>query len=152
MVVINTLVDFWRKIHRENGYDEIKTPLILNRDLWIQSGHWDHYRDNMYFTEIDEQPYAIKPMNCPGGIMVYKSDLHSYRDLPLRLGELGTVHRHEKSGVLHGLMRVRCFTQGRRPPLLHPRPDKGRGLPHHGYGRLYLFGRLRVQISHRTLH
>lgn len=111
MVVINTLVDFWRKIHRENGYDEIKTPLILNRDLWIQSGHWDHYRDNMYFTEIDEQPYAIKPMNCPGGIMVYKSDLHSYRDLPLRLGELGTVHRHEKSGVLHGLMRVRCFTQ-----------------------------------------
>lgn len=111
MVVINTLVDFWRKVHRKNGYDEIKTPLILNRDLWIQSGHWDHYRDNMYFTEIDEQPYAIKPMNCPGGIMVYKSDLHSYRDLPLRLGELGTVHRHEKSGVLHGLMRVRCFTQ-----------------------------------------
>nr|WP_321503193.1 threonine--tRNA ligase [uncultured Dethiosulfovibrio sp.] len=111
MVVINTLVDFWRKVHRKNGYDEIKTPLILNRDLWIQSGHWDHYRDNMYFTEIDEQPYAIKPMNCPGGIMVYKSDLHSYRELPLRLGELGTVHRHEKSGVLHGLMRVRCFTQ-----------------------------------------
>lgn len=111
MVIINTLVDFWRKVHRKNGYDEIKTPLILNRDLWIQSGHWDHYRDNMYFTEIDEQPYAIKPMNCPGGIMVYKSDLHSYRDLPLRLGELGTVHRHEKSGVLHGLMRVRCFTQ-----------------------------------------
>lgn len=111
MVIINTLVDFWRKVHRKNGYDEIKTPLILNRDLWIQSGHWDHYRDNMYFTEIDEQPYAIKPMNCPGGIMVYKSDLHSYRDLPLRHGELGTVHRHEKSGVLHGLMRVRCFTQ-----------------------------------------
>ncbi len=111
MVVINTLVDFWRKVHRRNGYDEIRTPLILNRDLWIQSGHWDHYRENMYFTEIDEQPYAIKPMNCPGGILVYKADLHSYRDLPLRLGELGIVHRHEKSGVLHGLMRVRCFTQ-----------------------------------------
>lgn len=111
MVVINNLVDFWRRVHRLNGYEEIRTPLILNRDLWIQSGHWDHYRDNMYFTEIDEQPYAIKPMNCPGGIMVYKSDLHSYRDLPMRLGELGIVHRHEKSGVLHGLMRVRCFTQ-----------------------------------------
>ncbi|MCF4152127.1 threonine--tRNA ligase [Dethiosulfovibrio sp. F2B] len=111
MVVINTLIDFWSKVHRKNGYDQIRTPLILNRDLWIQSGHWDHYRENMYFTEIDEQPYAIKPMNCPGGILVYKSDLHSYRDLPLRLGELGIVHRHEKSGVLHGLMRVRCFTQ-----------------------------------------
>jgi threonyl-tRNA synthetase len=111
MVVINTLIDFWSKVHRKNGYDQIRTPLILNRDLWIQSGHWDHYRENMYFTEIDDQPYAIKPMNCPGGILVYKSDLHSYRDLPLRLGELGIVHRHEKSGVLHGLMRVRCFTQ-----------------------------------------
>lgn len=111
MVVINTLVDFWRKHHRRNGYDEIRTPLILNRDLWMQSGHWDHYQDNMYFTEIDEQPYAIKPMNCPGGILVYNADLHSYRDLPMRMAELGVVHRHEKSGVLHGLMRVRCFTQ-----------------------------------------
>lgn len=109
--MINTLIDFWSKVHRKNGYDQIRTPMILNRDLWIQSGHWDHYRENMYFTEIDDQPYAIKPMNCPGGILVYKSDLHSYRDLPLRLGELGIVHRHEKSGVLHGLMRVRCFTQ-----------------------------------------
>lgn len=111
MVILNKLTDFWRKVHVKAGYSEIKTPLILDRDLWIRSGHWDHYRENMYFTEIDERPYAIKPMNCPGGILVYKNQIHSYRDLPLRMGELGTVHRHEKSGVLHGLMRVRCFTQ-----------------------------------------
>ncbi|MGC9490330.1 MAG: threonine--tRNA ligase [Thermovirgaceae bacterium] len=111
MVVINKLVDFWRKEHLRRGYCEIRTPLILDRDLWIRSGHWDHYRENMYFTEIDERPFAIKPMNCPGGMLVYKSQIRSYRDLPLRMAELGTVHRHERSGVLHGLMRVRSFTQ-----------------------------------------
>lgn len=111
MVVINKLVDFWRKEHVRRGYCEIRTPLILDRDLWIRSGHWDHYRENMYFTEIDERPFAIKPMNCPGGMLVYKSQIRSYRDLPLRMAELGTVHRHERSGVLHGLMRVRSFTQ-----------------------------------------
>ncbi len=111
MVIINQLVDFWRQEHIRRGYCEIKTPLILNKDLWLQSGHWDHYRENMYFTEIDEREYAIKPMNCPGGIMVYNSKLRSYKEFPLRMAELGTVHRHERSGVLHGLMRVRCFTQ-----------------------------------------
>ena len=111
MAIMNTLIDFWRKEHSKRGYVEIKTPQILDRGLWIQSGHWDHYRENMYFTEIDEKPYAIKPMNCPGSILVYKTKLRSYRDLPLRLAELGCVHRHERSGVLHGLMRVRCFTQ-----------------------------------------
>ena len=111
MVVRNELENYWRKLHREWGYVEIKTPLILNESLWHQSGHWDHYQDNMYFTKIDEEDYAIKPMNCPGGILVYKSEPHSYRDLPIRAGELGVVHRHELSGALHGLMRVRCFTQ-----------------------------------------
>lgn len=111
VVVLNVLVDFWRKVHVQRGYQEIKTPLILDQDLWIRSGHWDHYRENMYFTEIDGKPFAIKPMNCPGGILVYKSQLRSYRDFPLKLAELGVVHRHERSGVLHGLMRVRCFTQ-----------------------------------------
>lgn len=111
MVVMNNLVDFWRREHTLRGYQEIKTPLMLDRSLWVRSGHWDHYHENMYFTEIDENPFAIKPMNCPGGILVYKTATRSYRELPLRLGELGTVHRHERSGVLHGLMRVRCFTQ-----------------------------------------
>lgn len=111
VVVLNVLIDFWRKVHVQRGYQEIKTPLILDQDLWIKSGHWDHYRENMYFTEIDGKPFAIKPMNCPGGILVYKSQLRSYRDFPLKLAELGVVHRHERSGVLHGLMRVRCFTQ-----------------------------------------
>ncbi|MBQ7578671.1 MAG: threonine--tRNA ligase [Synergistaceae bacterium] len=111
MAIMNTLIDFWRREHNKRGYTEIKTPQILDRDLWIRSGHWDHYRENMYFTEIDEKPYAIKPMNCPGSILVYKTQLRSYRDLPMRLTELGCVHRHERSGVLHGLMRVRCFTQ-----------------------------------------
>ena len=111
MAIMNTLIDFWRREHVKRGYTEIKTPQILDRNLWIRSGHWDHYRDNMYFTEIDEKPYAIKPMNCPGSILVYKTQLRSYRDLPMRLAELGCVHRHERSGVLHGLMRVRCFTQ-----------------------------------------
>ncbi len=107
----NTLLEYWREIHRKNGYVEIATPIILSRHLWETSGHWDHYKDNMYTTVIDDEDYAIKPMNCPGGILVYESEPRSYRDLPLRMGELGLVHRHEKSGQLHGLMRVRCFTQ-----------------------------------------
>jgi threonyl-tRNA synthetase len=111
MIIRNILEDFWRKEHYKRGYQEIKTPIILNRDLWIRSGHWDHYRENMYFTKIDGEDYAIKPMNCPGSMILYKRKIHSYRDLPLRVAELGLVHRHELSGVLHGLMRVRCFTQ-----------------------------------------
>ena len=111
MVIRNLLENFWRDEHTKRGYDEIKTPIILNESLWHQSGHWDHYQENMYFTNIDEGNYAIKPMNCPGSILVYKSKMYSYRDLPLRWGELGLVHRHELSGALHGLMRVRSFTQ-----------------------------------------
>ncbi len=111
MILKNALLDYWHELHRRNGYQEISTPIILNRSLWETSGHWDHYKDNMYTTVIDDQDYAIKPMNCPGGVLVYQSEPRSYRDLPLRLGELGLVHRHEKSGQLHGLMRVRCFTQ-----------------------------------------
>ncbi len=111
MVLRNTLIDYWREVHKRYGYVEISTPMILNRQLWERSGHWDHYKDNMYFTQIDDEDYAIKPMNCPGGMLVYKSEPHSYRDLPLRCGELGLVHRHELSGALHGLFRVRCFTQ-----------------------------------------
>ncbi|EKO1914370.1 threonine--tRNA ligase [Clostridium botulinum] len=111
MIVRNILESFWREEHTKAGYQEIRTPLILNEALWHQSGHWDHYKENMYFTNIDDGDYAIKPMNCPGGILVYKNSMHSYRDLPLRLSELGIVHRHELSGALHGLMRVRCFTQ-----------------------------------------
>ena len=111
MELKNQLLDYWREIHRKNGYVEISTPIMLNRHLWETSGHWDHYKDNMYTTVIDEEDFAIKPMNCPGGILVYQSEPRSYRDLPLRMGELGLVHRHEKSGQLHGLMRVRCFTQ-----------------------------------------
>ncbi len=111
MALKNTLLDYWREIHKKAGYVEISTPIILNRSLWETSGHWAHYKNNMYTTVIDEEDYAVKPMNCPGGILVYASEPRSYRDLPLRLGELGLVHRHEKSGQLHGLMRVRCFTQ-----------------------------------------
>ena len=111
MVLKNTLLDYWREIHRKAGYVEISTPVILNRSLWETSGHWDHYKNNMYTTVIDGEDYAIKPMNCPGGVLVYASEPRSYRDLPLRMGELGLVHRHEKSGQLHGLMRVRCFTR-----------------------------------------
>ncbi|MHB1420992.1 MAG: threonine--tRNA ligase, partial [Bacillota bacterium] len=111
MVLRNTLEEFWRQEHRKRGYQEIKTPMILNRSLWEMSGHWDHYKENMYFTKIDESDFAIKPMNCPGAILIYKTAQHSYREFPLRIGELGMVHRHEMSGVLHGLMRVRCFTQ-----------------------------------------
>ena len=111
MILKNTLIDYWRQIHTREGYVEISTPIMLNRQLWETSGHWDHYKENMYTTVIDDTDFAIKPMNCPGGMLVYKSSLHSYRDLPIRMGELGLVHRHEKSGALHGLMRVRCFTQ-----------------------------------------
>lgn len=111
MILKNTLIDYWREIHTRENYVEISTPLMLNRKLWETSGHWDHYKENMYTTVIDETDFAVKPMNCPGGLLVYKSEPHSYRDLPMRVGELGLVHRHEKSGQLHGLMRVRCFTQ-----------------------------------------
>ena len=111
MTLKNTLIDYWREIHLREGYQEVSTPVILSRKLWETSGHWDHYKENMYTTVIDDEDYAIKPMNCPGGILVYQSEPRSYRDLPLRMGELGLVHRHEKSGQLHGLMRVRCFTQ-----------------------------------------
>ena len=111
MVLKNILIDFWRQIHTREGYVEVQTPIILNRSLWETSGHWDHYKENMYTTKIDGEDCAIKPMNCPGGMLVYKLNPHSYKDLPIRMGELGIVHRHEKSGQLHGLMRVRCFTQ-----------------------------------------
>ena len=111
MVLKNLLIDYWREVHKKYGYVEVSTPIILSRKLWERSGHWDHYKDNMYTTVIDDEDFAIKPMNCPGGMMVYQSQPHSYRDLPLRVGELGLVHRHELSGALHGLFRVRCFTQ-----------------------------------------
>ncbi len=111
MIIRNELIDFWREEHRREGYEEIATPMILNEQLWHQSGHWNNYKENMYFTEIDEQTYAVKPMNCPGGMLVYKEKQHSYRELPLKVGELGLVHRHELSGTLHGLFRVRNFTQ-----------------------------------------
>ena len=111
MILKNTLIDYWREIHKKAGYQEISTPIILNKELWLRSGHWDHYRENMYTTIIDEEDYAVKPMNCPGGMLVYKTKMRSYKDLPLRMGELGLVHRHELSGALHGLMRVRNFTQ-----------------------------------------
>lgn len=111
MVLKNTLLDYWRELHKKNGYVEISTPIILSRHLWENSGHWDHYKDNMYATVIDGEDYAVKPMNCPGGMLVYKAEPHSYKDLPLRAAEIGLVHRHEKSGQLHGLMRVRCFNQ-----------------------------------------
>ncbi len=111
MVLKNTLLEYWREIHKEAGYVEIQTPMMLNRQLWERSGHWDHYKENMYTTKIDDVDFAIKPMNCPGGMLVYMQEPHSYRDLPIRAGEIGLVHRHEKSGALHGLMRVRCFSQ-----------------------------------------
>lgn len=111
MAVKNALIDYWREIHTREDYVEVQTPLIMNRHLWETSGHWDHYKDNMYSTMIDEEIYCVKPMNCPGGVMVYRSSPHSYRDLPMRVGELGLVHRHELKGALHGLFRVRCFTQ-----------------------------------------
>ena len=111
MVLRNTLIDYWRQVHKKSGYVECSTPMMMNRQLWERSGHWGHYKNNMYTTVIDDVDFAIKPMNCPGGMLVYQSEPHSYRDLPLRVGELGLVHRHELSGALHGLFRVRCFTQ-----------------------------------------
>ncbi|MDO5334933.1 MAG: threonine--tRNA ligase, partial [Coriobacteriia bacterium] len=111
MELYNALLDYWHEIHREAGYVEVKTPLIMNRQLWETSGHWDHYKDNMYSTKIDDEDFCIKPMNCPGGVLVYSSKPHSYRELPMRVGELGLVHRHEMRGALNGLFRVRCFTQ-----------------------------------------
>ncbi len=111
MTLKNTLIDYWRQIHQRENYLEVSTPLIMRKQLWEQSGHWDHYKDNMYTTKIEDEEFCIKPMNCPGGVLVYKSEPHSYKDLPLKIGELGIVHRHERSGTLHGLMRVRCFTQ-----------------------------------------
>lgn len=124
MIIRNELEAFWRKEHVKHGYDEIKTPLILNEQLWRQSGHWDHYKDNMYFTKIDDEDYAIKPMNCPGSMLVYKRRMYSYRDFPLRMGELGQVHRHELSGALHGLMRVRTFTQDDAHIFMRPEQVK----------------------------
>ncbi len=111
MILKNTLIDYWRQIHQRENYQEISTPLIMRKELWEQSGHWDHYKDNMYTTTIEDEDFCIKPMNCPGSVLVYKSEPRSYKDLPVKLGELGIVHRHERSGTLHGLMRVRCFTQ-----------------------------------------
>jgi threonyl-tRNA synthetase len=111
IIVRRELEKFWREEHQKAGYQEVETPIILNRFLWEQSGHWEHYRDDMYFTKIDGQDYAVKPMNCPGSMLIYRTGMHSYRDFPLRMAEMGLVHRHEKSGTLHGLMRVRCFTQ-----------------------------------------
>ena len=125
MVIRNELINYWREVHRRYGYQEIKTPMILNRQLWEQSGHWAHYKENMYFTEIDGEDYAIKPMNCPGGMLVYKTQQHSYRDLPLRAGELGLVHRHELSGALHGLFRVRNFTQDDAHIFMTPEEIEG---------------------------
>jgi len=124
MVIRNELEKFWREEHRKRGYLEIKTPLILNEELWHTSGHWDHYQDNMYFTKIDDENYAIKPMNCPGAMLVYSRGIHSYRDLPIRMGELGQVHRHELSGALHGLMRVRTFTQDDAHIFMLPKQTK----------------------------
>lgn len=124
MVMVNTLLDLWRKEHMKRGYQEIRTPIILEKSLWERSGHWEHYRENMYFTKIDEREFAIKPMNCPGGILIFQSRLRSYRELPLRLAELGVVHRHELSGVLHGLMRVRCFTQDDAHIYMEPKHIK----------------------------
>ncbi|HHU49738.1 MAG: threonine--tRNA ligase [Caldicoprobacterales bacterium] len=125
MILRNQLEDYWRKEHVRHGYQEIKSPIILNRDLWIRSGHWEHYKENMYFTKIDDMDYAVKPMNCPGSMLVYNRKIHSYRDLPLRICELGLVHRHELSGALHGLMRVRCFTQDDAHIFMLPEQIKG---------------------------
>lgn len=111
MVLYNNIMDYWKRVHRDAGYLEVKTPIILNEELWHRSGHWDNYKENMYFTEIDDTKYAVKPMNCPGGLLIFRDGIHSYKELPLKIAELGLVHRHEKSGVLHGLMRVRQFTQ-----------------------------------------
>mgnify|MGYP005973689093 CR=1 FL=1 len=152
MVLKNTLLDYWREIHKKAGYVEISTPIILNRKLWETSGHWDHYKNNMYTTVIDEEDYAIKPMNCPGGVLVYGSEPRSYRDLPLRMGELGIVHRHEKSGQLHGLMRVRCFTQDDAHIFMTPEQikDEIKGVVHLINQVYSLFGfKYHVELSTR---
>jgi len=132
MAIKNALIDYWRDIHYANGYVEVQTPMIMSRHLWETSGHWDHYKDNMYATKIDGEDFCIKPMNCPGGVMVYRSQPHSYRDLPLRVGELGLVHRHELKGALHGLFRVRCFTQDDAHIFMTPEqiPDEIAGVVH----------------------
>ena len=148
----NTRLDYWREIHKKAGYVEISTPIILNRKLWETSGHWDHYKNNMYTTVIDEEDYAIKPMNCPGGVLVYASEPRSYRDLPLRMGELGIVHRHEKSGQLHGLMRVRCFTQDDAHIFMTPEQikDEIKGVVHLINQVYSLFGfKYHVELSTR---
>ncbi len=152
MVLKNTLLDYWREIHKRAGYVEISTPIILNRSLWETSGHWDHYKNNMYTTVIDEADYAVKPMNCPGGVLVYASEPRSYRDLPLRMGELGLVHRHEKSGQLHGLMRVRCFTQDDAHIFMTPEQikDEIKGVANLIHQVYSLFGfRYHVELSTR---
>ena len=152
MTLKNTLLDYWREIHKKAGYVEISTPIILNRKLWETSGHWDHYKDNMYTTVIDEEDYAIKPMNCPGGVLVYASEPRSYRDLPLRMAELGIVHRHEKSGQLHGLMRVRCFTQDDAHIFMTPEQikDEIKGVAKLIDGVYSLFGfKYHVELSTR---
>ena len=152
MVLKNTLLDYWREIHNKAGYVEISTPIMLSRHLWETSGHWDHYKENMYTTVIDDQDFAIKPMNCPGGILVYQSEPRSYRDLPLRMGELGIVHRHEKSGQLHGLMRVRCFTQDDAHIFMTPEQikDEIKGVVHLINQVYSLFGfKYHVELSTR---
>jgi threonyl-tRNA synthetase len=132
MILRNELEKFWREEHQKAGYSEVRTPIILNEELWHRSGHWDNYKENMYFTVIDEENYSVKPMNCPGGMLLYRQAMHSYRELPLRVGEMGLVHRHEKSGVLHGLMRVRTFTlHGRARPRDRSQPERRR----HARGR-----------------
>ena len=152
MTLKNTLIDYWREIHLREGYQEVSTPVILSRKLWETSGHWDHYKENMYTTVIDDEDYAIKPMNCPGGMLVYKSQPRSYRDLPLRVGELGLVHRHEKSGQLHGLMRVRCFTQDDAHIFMTPEQikDEIKGVVHLINQVYSLFGfKYHVELSTR---
>ena len=151
MILKNTLLDYWREIHRKAGYVEISTPIMLSRHLWETSGHWDHYKENMYTTVIDDTDFAIKPMNCPGGILVYQSEPRSYRDLPLRMGELGLVHRHEKSGQLHGLMRVRCFTQDDAHIFMMPEQIREEIK---GVARLIdeVYQPVRIQISRRAFY
>ena len=152
MILKNTLLDYWREIHKKAGYVEISTPAILSRKLWETSGHWDHYKENMYTTVIDDEDYAIKPMNCPGGMLVYKLEPHSYRDLPLRMGEIGLVHRHEKSGALHGLMRVRCFNQDDAHIFMTPDQirDEIKGVVHLIDSVYSLFGfKYHVELSTR---
>jgi threonyl-tRNA synthetase len=153
MRVVNALLEYWRREHLAAGYEEIRTPIILERTLWERSGHWDNYKDNMYFTKIDEVDYAVKPMNCPGGTLVYKTDQHSYRDFPMRMAELGQVHRHEMSGVLHGLFRVRCFTQDDAHIFCLPEQVEGEvlgviGLIRRMY-RTFGFDKVHVELSTR---